>query len=107
MAVEIRSHIELSGTSPLEAVIAGKHYKAYLVANLAFNDGVEASAEHYGLSLADVYAAMAFYYDNAEAIQNEKEALRELGRTKLNEQDTSEVIAEIKERMKKKQENGE
>jgi uncharacterized protein (DUF433 family) len=102
MAVEVRSHIELRGDSPLEAVIAGKHYKAYLVANLAFNDGAEASAEHYGLSLADVYAAMSFYYDNKEAIQREKEALRELGRTKLNERDSSEVIAEIKERMKNK-----
>jgi uncharacterized protein (DUF433 family) len=102
MAVQILTHIELETDNPLEARIAGRGFKAYLVANLAFNDGAETSAEHYGLSLADVYAAMSFYYDNKEAIQREKEALRELGRNKLNERDSSEVIAEIKERMKNK-----
>jgi uncharacterized protein (DUF433 family) len=102
MVVEIRSHIELRGNSPLEAVIAGKHYKAYLVAGFAFGFSAEEAAEHYRITMGDVYAAMSFYHDNKEAIQREKEELRELGRTKLNERDTSEVIAEIKERMKNK-----
>ena len=47
MALEIREHIELHGDDPLAAMIAGTHYKAYLVANLAFNDGPQVTAEHY------------------------------------------------------------
>jgi uncharacterized protein (DUF433 family) len=101
MVVQIRNHIELETDNPLDARISGRGFKAYLVANLAFNDGVEASAEHYELSLADVHAAMAFYYDNQEAIKAAIAEARELG-YKMGARDSSEVIAEIKERMKNK-----
>ena len=35
MVLEIREHIKLRGDDPLDATVAGTHYKAYLVANLA------------------------------------------------------------------------
>lgn len=103
MSVQLRNHIELETDNPLDARISGRGFKAYLVANLAFNDGIEASAEHYGLSLADVHAAMAFYYDNEAAIQKAIAEARELG-YKMGARDSSEVIAEIKARMQKKSE---
>ncbi|MCY4064392.1 MAG: hypothetical protein OXG53_18650 [Chloroflexi bacterium] len=59
----MRERIEWRGDNPLNAVIAGTHYKAYLVANLALNDGPQAAAEHFRLELAIVRAAMAFYDD--------------------------------------------
>ena len=59
MALEIRQHIELRGKNPLAALVAGTHYRAYVVANLAFNDGPQASADHYGIPLANVYGAAA------------------------------------------------
>ena len=45
MVVEIREHIKLRGDNPLDATVAGTHYKAYLVANLALNDGPQAAAD--------------------------------------------------------------
>ena len=41
MVLEIREHVELRGKNPLAAMVAGTHYKAYLVANLAFNDSCQ------------------------------------------------------------------
>ena len=35
----MRERINLRGNNSLEAVVAGTHYKAYLVANLALKDG--------------------------------------------------------------------
>jgi ABC-type sulfate transport system permease component len=40
---------------------------------------VQATAEHYGITLADVYGAMAFYYDNHDAIQNAIQEARQIG----------------------------
>ena len=42
MSLEIREHIKLRGDDPLDATVAGTHFKAYLVANLALNDGPQA-----------------------------------------------------------------
>lgn len=48
-----------------------------------YGETIEAIAEHYGISLADVHAALTYYHDNKEAMDAEtarKEALaRELG----------------------------
>lgn len=68
MVLEIREHIQLQGDNPLDAIVAGTHYKAYLVANLALNDGPQAAAEHYRILLATVYGALASYCDNETAI---------------------------------------
>lgn len=75
----MRERIDLRGDNPLRAMIAGTHYKAYLVANLAFNDGPQAAAEHYRLDLATVQAAMAFYTDNEAAIHEAIQEARRLG----------------------------
>ena len=76
MTVELKTYIELRGDDPLDAVIAGTtRTKAYLVANLAFNETPEHAAEHYGLSLAAVHAAISFYYHNEEAIKQADEDL--------------------------------
>ena len=44
MALAMREHIELNGDDPLDAMIAGIHYKAYLVDDLALNVGPQAAA---------------------------------------------------------------
>jgi uncharacterized protein (DUF433 family) len=101
MAVQILNHIELETNNPLEARIAGRGFKAYLVAGFAFGFSAEEAAEHYGITMGDVYAAMSFYHDNEEAIRRAIAEARELG-YKMGARDSSEVIAEIKERMKNK-----
>ena len=76
----MRERIELREDNPLRAVIAGSHYKAYLVANLAFNDGPQAAAaEQIRLDLATVQAAMAFYTENEAAIHEAIQDARRLG----------------------------
>ena len=64
MIAAIRDHVELRGDDPLAAAVSGTQHKAYMVANLALNDGPQAAAEHYRMPLAAVYSALAFYYDN-------------------------------------------
>jgi len=79
VSVELKQHIELRGDDPLDAVIAGTiRIKAYLVANLAMLDGVEAAVKQYNISPAEVHAALAFYYDNKEAIQQANAKAMEL-----------------------------
>lgn len=92
MVLEIKTHIEVRGDDPLKAVVAGTNLKAYLVANLARLDGVDAAIEQYGLNRAEIYAALVFYYDHEAAIDSrvtEVEAkLRESGvdiHTKIDE----------------------
>jgi hypothetical protein len=77
MAIQLKQYIELHGDNPLAAVMTGTNKKAYLVASLALNDGVEAAAEQDELTLADVHAALAFYHENETAIQSALEAARE------------------------------
>lgn len=69
MVLEMKQHIELQTDDPLKAVVAGTRLKAYLVANLARVDGIDAAIEQYGLSRAEIHAALTFYYDNEGAIQ--------------------------------------
>jgi len=79
MVLKIRQYIELRGNNPLDAMVAETQYKAYLVANLALNDGSQASADHYRLDLATVYGARTFYYDNETAIHEAIQDARGLG----------------------------
>ena len=97
MALAIRQHIELHGDNPLAATITGTHYKAYLVAHLALNDGPQASSEHYGIPLAKVYGALAFHCDNEEAIHEAVQAARELGE-QLGARSGQAVLAEMRAR---------
>ena len=91
----MREHIELHGHDPLTATIAGTHLKAYLVANLALNDGPQAASEHYRISLATVYGALAFYYDNEEAIHKAIRLARELG-AQLDARSVQAVLEEMR-----------
>jgi hypothetical protein len=105
MLAEIKQHIELQGDDPLDAIVDGHpRVKAYLVAQLAMVDGVEAAVEqykHFNLSAAAVYAALSFYHDNLEAIREADakvmEALRQMGA-----RDSQEVREEILRRQQKK-----
>lgn len=79
MAIQIKQYVEQVGSDPLDAVVSGRHHKAYLVANLALQDSPEASAEHYKLSLAEVYGTIAFYHENKESIEDSIKEARKLG----------------------------
>lgn len=94
----IKQHIKIEGNNPLDVRLTERPWKAYLVANLAFLDGVEASAEHYEISLGAVYAAMSFYEDNREAIKQAIQTERDIdfGDNEVNVHD---AIAKFKKRM--------
>jgi uncharacterized protein (DUF433 family) len=78
----ITQHIEQRGP---HAMIRGRNLKAKMVARMHLWEGysVEEVMKHYELSAAEVYAALAFYEDNREALDAEYEAhlarLRESG----------------------------
>lgn len=61
-------HIEINNG---QAVIKGRRLKAKLVASLHIKAGasVEEVMQQYELSRAEVHAALAYYYDNQEAIE--------------------------------------
>ena len=99
MVLAIRQHIQLRGDNPLDATVAGTHYKAWLVANLALNDGPQAAAEHYRIPLATVYGALAFHCDNEAAIDEAIREAREIGE-KLGARSIQSAIQEMKERLK-------
>ena len=97
MIAAIRDHVELRGDDPLAAAIAGTHYKIYLVANPALNDGPQAAAEHYRIPLATVHGAMAFYYDNEDAIHEAIQEARKLGKL-LGARSAEAALGQIKAR---------
>ena len=99
MVLAIRQHIQLRGDNPLDATVAGTHYKAYLVANLALNDGPQAAAEHYRIPLASVYGALAFHCDNEAAIDEAIRGAYGLGE-QLGARSMQSAIQEMKERLK-------
>jgi uncharacterized protein (DUF433 family) len=105
MAVQLKQHIELRGDNPLDAVIDGTNLKAYLVANLAINDGAEASAEHYGLDLATIYAALTFHLDNKDAIAKALEEVREQIRAMGGFDRIDEIRRRYAEKTKKQNDN--
>lgn len=69
MAVTFKQYIKIETDNPLEARLSDSGIKAYMVARLAFTNGVEETATHYQISLASVYASMAFYEENRESIE--------------------------------------
>jgi len=89
MNTELKQHIIVrDGTGYLAEY---PHLKAHLVAQMHLHGGVpvEDVAEHYGVGLSDVYAAMAYYYDNAaeieRAIAEKVERAREIGGERFQE----------------------
>jgi hypothetical protein len=99
MAVQLKQYIELRGDNPLDAVIVGTAKKAYLVASLALNDGAEAAADEDEMSVAEVYAALAFYHENEDSIQQALKAVREQIRA-AGGRDSREAREEIMRRKK-------
>lgn len=73
--------------------------KVYFVANLAFNDGAKASAQHYDLPLGKVYAAMAFYKDNEDLIKQRLSQIEKQYEHLRIESD--ERVTKLRERMEK------
>ena len=71
--MHIINHIEMIDG---QAVIRGHgHLKAKMVARMHLWEGVsiEEVMEHYGLTASEVYAALAYYYDNQDALEVEYE----------------------------------
>jgi hypothetical protein len=68
------------------------HLKAHLVAQMHVHGGnsVDTVAEHYQIKLADVHAAIAYYYDNQrlieEAIASKIERARQTGKANFKEE---------------------
>jgi uncharacterized protein (DUF433 family) len=69
MVAELKQHIELRGDDPYDAVIVDTQLKACLVAQFAMSWGIDEAAQNYELSVATIYAALAFYYDNLDSIR--------------------------------------
>ncbi len=61
--------------------------------------GAQASANLYGIPLANVYSAMAFYCDNEATIDEAIREARELGE-QLGARAMQSAITEMKERLK-------
>jgi uncharacterized protein (DUF433 family) len=77
--MEIVNHIEVRDG---KAYIQGRNIKAEMVARLHIMEQmrVEDVAEQYNLSPAEVYSAIAFYYDNQATLDAEYEKSLELAR---------------------------
>jgi Uma2 family endonuclease/predicted RNase H-like HicB family nuclease len=79
-------------------------YKARFVANLAFHDGPEASADHYKLPLGHVYAAMAWYQDNESLIRSKLDELdKEFEESRIESYKRTEAIRERWKEMRRQQ----
>jgi hypothetical protein len=74
--IQIVQYVELRGDNPLEAVVAETNANAHLVATAAMAQGVEETAEQYFISIAQVYGALAFYYENQDAIEQARESIK-------------------------------
>ncbi|MBL8130403.1 MAG: DUF433 domain-containing protein [Anaerolineae bacterium] len=90
--LEIRDEkVFIVGTALKAEIVAAGHVLAGM--------SVEAVAAHYHISLADVYAALTYFYDNREAIERkfaEAEAyVRDAGI------DADRKIAEMRERLRR------
>jgi uncharacterized protein (DUF433 family) len=89
-----------------EARIAGnEHLKAEYVARRYVNGGdpVEKVMEHYGLSRAEVHAALAYFYENQETLDLEYQEAWEESR-RHGAKTHAERVAEIEARMKRERE---
>lgn len=93
------NHIEIVDG---KAVIAGRHVKVKMIVNMYLRDGVsfQEVMEQYHLNEAEVYSALAYYYDNREEFDrqyDEDEALVE----KIGI-DSDQHLAELQARLKNK-----
>ena len=71
-------HIEIDKDGVPRTLTKGVKVKMIVQKYLFANEDPVEIAQHYGISLADVHAAFAYYYDNKQAMDadfEEKEAL--------------------------------
>jgi uncharacterized protein (DUF433 family) len=71
-------HIELDESGTPRTI--NRRVKVRMIAQKHLNAGepVEAIAAHYGITLADVYAALAYYYDNRASFDQHARELQPL-----------------------------
>ena len=89
-------YIEIRGDDILTAVVRNTEYNAHLVATAALAQGIEATAEQYSLSLAQIHGVLAFYYDNQSEI--EQRYLESQQRLENNAIDGWERLEEMRQR---------
>jgi uncharacterized protein (DUF433 family) len=100
MEIVLVNHIEIKDG---RAVIAGRNLKADMVGAAVVKWGatIEEAMEQYELSRAEVHAALAYYYDNEEAIEQAfREADEYVRRVGVS---AEEKIAEMRARLPKKE----
>lgn len=75
--MEVVNHVEIREG---KGYIKGQNIKAEMVARLHIMEqmSVQDVAEQYNLSTAEVYSAIAFYYDNQEMLDSEYETSLDL-----------------------------
>lgn len=86
MKKEFKKHITMTeGICGGKPCIAGHRIRVQDIVILHFYQGMdsyEIASQYPGITLADIYAALAYYYDNMEeinqAIQEEEEFYREM-----------------------------
>jgi hypothetical protein len=101
--IELKQHIEIRSDDPLDAVVSGTNANAHLVANLALLDGVAAAIEQYDLSHAQVYAAVSFYYDYQDTIEQQRSERDR--HTHAVGVDSAQYLKELREQNDKKEAN--
>lgn len=67
-------------------------------------ESVEDIAEHYGITLADVYAALSYYHDNQEYYEQQERELQPL--IEEGKRYSAELKAKILKRMQEKKDGG-
>ena len=76
-----------------------RRVKVHMIAQkyLIAGERIEDIAEHYGISLADIHAALAYYYDNLSYFEERERQLRQL--IEEAERYSAELKAKILKRM--------
>jgi uncharacterized protein (DUF433 family) len=71
-------HIEIDDTGIPRTI--NRRVKVQMIAqkHVVGGEAVEAIAEHYGITLADVHAALAYYYDNVAYFEQREHNLQPL-----------------------------
>ncbi|MBN1967558.1 MAG: DUF433 domain-containing protein [Anaerolineae bacterium] len=102
----IKSYIELRDG---HARIAGRNLKAEYVArkHVAGGESIEAVMEHYDLTRAEVYAALAYYYENRAVLDAEYAHTIEQALADGTMVDSQNLKARIQARRKGPQESAE
>ncbi len=95
-------HIEIDEDSIPRTM--NRRVKVHMIAQMHLKAGetVEAIADHYGISLADVYAAMTYYYDNLPYFEKRERDLQPL--VEDAKRQTADLNAKIHQRMQDKAE---